>query len=92
MLLAHADRRWIIAGVHRAKVCTNNLRVLPTFLLDGFAAGLWKIESTKKRASLILSPFEKLTRAVQTALRQEADVLLRFVEPNVASRDVRFGR
>lgn len=91
LLLAHADRRRIIADDHRAKVCTKNLRVLPTFLVDGFAAGLWKIESTKQRATMIMSPFEKLTRSAQGALKTEADALLRFVEPDVASREVRIG-
>lgn len=92
LVLAHADRRRLIADAHRPKVCTKNLRVLPTFLVDGFAAGLWKVASTKKQATLTMSPFEKLSKAAQTELRQEGDALLRFVEPDVATRDVRFAK
>jgi hypothetical protein len=90
LLLAHKDRTRIIADEHRPKIVTKNLRVHPTFLVDGFAAGMWSIKATKKKATLTLEPFEKLTTKAQKELAAEGEALLRFAEPGVEARDVRF--
>jgi hypothetical protein len=84
MLLAHKDRTRIIDDEHRPKVVTKNLRIHPTFLVDGFAAGMWSIKATKKKATLTLEPFEKLTRKARGELESEGEALLRFAEPEVA--------
>lgn len=83
LLLAHRDRTRIIAGEHRPKVVTKNLRIHPTFLVDGFAAGMWSVKATKRKATLTLEPFGKLARAAQNELVEEADALLRFSEPGL---------
>ena len=90
LLLAHRDRTRIIPDEHRPKVVTKNLRVHPTFVVDGFAAGVWQIESTKKKAALTLTPFEGLTRRHRRELSDEGERLLRFAEPEVDAVDVRF--
>ena len=91
-MLPHADRRRIIADAHRPKVCTKNLRVEPTFLVGGVAAGLWKVERAKKTATLRITPFEKLSLVAQSELTREADSLRQFVEPDAETRSVRFGK
>ena len=88
MLLSHKDRARIIADEHRPKVVTKNLRVHPTFLVDGFAAGLWSVKATKKKATLTLEPFEKLTKEAQGELAEEGERLLRFAEADLAQIDV----
>lgn len=90
ILLAHADRSRIIAAEHRKQVVTPNLRVLATFLVDGVVAGVWKIERTKRTATLIIEPFAALSGPAQEALAEEAKNLLAFVEEGMDSFDIRF--
>ena len=91
MLLAHRDRSRIIDDEHRPKVVTKNLRIHPTFLVDGFAAGIWSVKATKKKATLTLEPFRKLTKAVRKDLTEEGEALLRFAEPDVEDVAVSLG-
>jgi hypothetical protein len=88
-LLAHADRTRIIADEHRAHVITKNLQVRPTFLVDGFVAGTWKVERKKKLATLVLSPFGKLTKQTRASLEAEGDTLLTFLEADAPAREIR---
>jgi hypothetical protein len=89
ILLAHADRSRIISDEHRKRVVTPNLRVLATFLVDGFVAGLWSIERRKKAATLVLKPFHPLPQSAQDDLIAEGHRLLRFSEEGMQSFDVR---
>ncbi len=92
LLLAHADRTRILADEHRPLTCSKNLRVHPTFLVDGRIAGLWKIEATKRRATLFLQPFDALPREASTALTAEAEAMLGFAEPEAQIRSVEIKR
>ena len=74
---------------HRAKVATANLRVLPTFLVDGMVAGTWRIERAKSSAVLLLDPFRPLTRKERTELTGEGTALVRFVESDARTVEVR---
>ncbi|NDU72796.1 winged helix DNA-binding domain-containing protein [Actinomadura sp. DSM 109109] len=82
LVLAHADRRRIIADDHRPLLTTKNLRVRAVFLWDGFARGTWETEYKRKVATLRMRPFEALPRAAADELRAEGDALLRFLEPD----------
>jgi hypothetical protein len=88
-LLAHDDRTRIIADEHRGAVFLKNLQVLGTFLVDGFVAGTWRVDRTKKEALLSLRPFGKIAKRVSTDLEDEGASLLRFLEPD-AAHGVRF--
>ncbi|AGA28110.1 winged helix DNA-binding domain-containing protein [Singulisphaera acidiphila] len=90
ILLAHADRTRIIADEHRPRVITKNLLVLPTFLVAGFVAGIWKSARAKKAASLTLSPFASLPKAVKAQLAEEGEKLVRFIEPDASTWSVTF--
>ncbi|MEO7716835.1 MAG: crosslink repair DNA glycosylase YcaQ family protein [Capsulimonas sp.] len=76
----HADRTRIISDEFRPQVVTKNLRVLATFLVDGYAAGLWTTERKKRTATLALKPFAPLTKTAAGDLAVEGEKLLRFVE------------
>jgi len=89
LLLAHADRTRIIADEYRPRVATKNLRILATFLVDGFVAGTWSIQR-KKTATLTITPFAKLTKSAQKALAEEGERLVRFAEEDAASYEVKF--
>lgn len=88
LVLGHDDRRRIIADEHRPQLTTKNLQVKATFLVDGFVSGTWKIDRTKRAASLVLSPFGKLSRPLRASLEEEASALLAFVEPDAATRSI----
>lgn len=90
LLLAHADRTRIIADEYRPRVATKNLRILATFLVDGFVAGTWSIQRKTKTATLTIAPFVKLTRAVRDALADEGERLLRFAEEDASAFAVAF--
>ena len=88
LVLAHADRTRVIADEHRPQLVTKNLRVRATFLWDGEAAGTWGVERSKSTAILRVAPFAKLPRGAAAALRDEAEALVRFVEPEAGAHEV----
>ncbi len=61
----------------------------PTFLVDGAVAGKWKVERSGKKATLSLEPFEPLAAGAKRELREEAERLVHFVEPDAGSHSVR---
>ncbi len=90
LVLAHADRRRVIADEDRKKVFLSAARVRATFLNDGFVAGVWKIEKTKKAAALIVEPFTSLSPQDRDALAEEGERLLRFATDGQPELDVCF--
>ncbi len=84
IVLAHEDRSRIMAREYHARVFNPSTRVWATFLVDGFVAGIWKIERKKKLATLTLTPFAPLSPAVQAALSEEGERLVRFAAPDSA--------
>jgi hypothetical protein len=90
LLLSHTNRTRVIADAHRAKVYLPGLRVAATFLVDGFVRGVWKVEKTKKAAALVIEPFDSLTKQSRDALAEEAEQLIRFIEPGAQAFEARF--
>ena len=90
MLLGYADRTRVVADVHKKRVYGFNLRILQTFLVDGFVAGTWRVDRKGSRASLSVTPFVALSRSTRDALADEGERLARFVEEDATSVDVRF--
>ncbi|MEO3828388.1 winged helix DNA-binding domain-containing protein [Actinomadura sp. B10D3] len=82
LVLAHADRRRIIADEHRPMLTTKNLRVRAVFLWDGSARGIWETEYKRKVATLRMRPFEALPQTALDELTAEGEGLLRFLEPD----------
>ncbi len=91
LLLAHGDRTRVIADEHRPRIFLSaNLRILPTFLVDGFVAGTWAIARKRGSATLVIEPFEALSREAREQLAEEGEALLRFVEDDAGAFEVRF--
>lgn len=88
VLRSHRKRTRIVADEHRKRVYLPGLRVAATILVDGFVAGTWKVEKAKGRATLVVEPFGKLAKADRTTLADEAERLVRFVEPEVKGHAV----
>ena len=91
LMLAHADRSRFIADAHRPKLTSKNLQVAAVFLVDGMAAGTWKVERKRKTATLVLQSFAPLPKKAVVSLEAEGNALLRFVEEDAETRAVRIG-
>jgi hypothetical protein len=88
LLLSHSNRRRVLADVYRSKVFLPGLRVAATILADGFVAGVWKTTNIKGLAALIIEPFNPLDDSTKTALMEEAENLLRFIETDAKTYQV----
>ena len=75
MLLAYADRTRILPEPYRRVVIKKNGDVAPTFLVDGFVAGTWRVE--KRR--VVTEPFAPLAQADQREVDQEGARLEAFL-------------
>jgi hypothetical protein len=90
ILLSHDKRTRILADEYRKKVYLPGLRVAATFLVDGFVRGVWKTETKKGTATLMIEPFTALTAQNRAALTAEAEKLVRFVESDAKAYEVKF--
>ena len=90
LVLAHADRRRVISDGARKEVFLTAARVRATILIDGFVAGVWRIEKTKESAALIVEPFAPPSSEDLAALAEEGERLLRFATDGQPELDVRF--
>lgn len=89
LLLSHADRSRVFAQEYKLRTWKGN-QAYCTFLLDGFLAGIWRLEETKDSAVLTVQPFGKVTRAQRDALAEEAELMLTTMSP-ARTHDIRFG-
>ncbi len=80
LVLAHADRRRVVADEHRAGLVTKNLRVKAAVLLDGTVVGTWSTSRRKDVATLELTPLRRLTKKVVGSLEPEGRAVLAFLE------------
>jgi hypothetical protein len=91
LLLSHGDRTRVIADDHRGIVYQKgNLRLLPTFLVDGMVAGMWRSERKRKDATLTITPFAPLSPNTRRELADEGEELIRFIEEDAATHTVVF--
>jgi hypothetical protein len=74
-LLAHQDRSRILADDVRRAVIKTNGDVKPAFLIDGFVAGLWRLEDDQVE----IEPFEPLTARARAGVTREARALERWL-------------
>ncbi len=79
LILSHADRTRVIADEHRKVIASKNGMVPATVLVDGFVRGTWKTERTRGKATLVIEPFEPLSRENCNALAEEGERLVRFM-------------
>jgi hypothetical protein len=90
LVLSHADRRRVISEGDRKAVFLSAARVRATILLDGFVAGVWRIEKTRKSVALIVEPFAPLAPQDRDVLAEEGERLLRFATDGQPELDVGF--
>jgi hypothetical protein len=89
-LLSHQDRARIMTDEQRRSVFTANGIVQGTVLVDGFVAGIWKLDRQRAGTTLAIESFAPLTAGVEAGLIEEGAGLLRFAAAEAAAHDVRF--
>ena len=75
LLLAFADRTRVLPEPYRKTVIRLNGDVAQTFLVDGFVAGMWRVEN----GHVLPEPFAPLARSVQREVEEEAKRLEAFL-------------
>jgi hypothetical protein len=91
LITARAYERFVARG-DRPRVFLSALRIAATVLVDGFAAGTWKLTATKKVVTVTVEPFKPLAARVRDQVAAEAEKLARFAEPEVPKAEVKFAK
>jgi hypothetical protein len=90
VLLGHADRRRIIPEGFPWEAMLAPGRWVSSLLVDGMLRATWWIERDgKRRATLAIRPFGKLTKREHGEVTAEARRMIDFAAGEVAMRDVR---
>jgi hypothetical protein len=89
MLLSYADRSRAIPPELTRGIDTTTQESLSTFTLDGFAAGIWRVDRARSAATLVITPMRPLTRRERSELTDEGHGLLVFLAAEATARDVR---
>jgi hypothetical protein len=91
-LRSHTDRRRVMSDANRALLfAAKNDAPMPAFLVDGYVRGTWKLDRTRKAATLAVRPFGTLSKKDAAAVTAEATRLLTFAAPEATTRDVSVG-
>ncbi len=85
LMLSHSDRTRVIPNGYVERVFTRG-----AFLADGFVRGAWKIVRKGGIASLLIEPFEPLSKSDTSALAEEGASLLGFAAMDDERGEVRF--
>jgi hypothetical protein len=87
LLLAHADRSRVVRPADLKRFYTINGIFPGSVLIDGFAAGLWRLARAKGTATVTIELFAAARQRDEVA--QEASRMLGFCAPE-AAHEVRF--
>ncbi len=90
LVLSHADRARIISEADRKRMFTRNGIFPGTVLVNGFAAGMWKITRSRAAAVLTIELFGPLRPRDRDRVTDEGGRLLAFAAPEAGAHDNRF--
>jgi hypothetical protein len=82
--LSHADRDRMVDPSVRMRLIRSIGASRGTVLVDGRLEGMWRVRSTKQRATLGVEPFGRLRKADERAVTAECEALLTLLAPDVA--------
>lgn len=89
LLLSHADRTRVMAEEVRKRVIFSVNGVFPgTVLVDGFVRGTWRVDRSAGAATLLVTPYRRLSKRHEATVGAEGARLLRFAAPG-ADHEVR---
>ncbi|WP_217164119.1 winged helix DNA-binding domain-containing protein [Streptomyces sp. AC512_CC834] len=86
LLLSHADRTRVVPPEHKGRTWRKN-QAYRVLLVDGFVAGLWKLEDD---AALVVELFGRLPGKDRDEIVAEGERMLATMHPTTAY-DIRFG-
>jgi hypothetical protein len=96
LLLSHADRSRVISPGHFKRLAGINGIFPGAVLIDGFAAGMWRLARSRDAAALTIELFSPAPRGgpqgpgdVRDPLAEEAERMLEFCAPGLR-HDIRF--
>lgn len=89
LVLSHADRTRVISAQNRKRLYTVNGVFPGTVLVDGFAAGRWKIARSPAAATLTIEMFGPVSAPDRDAITGEGARMLAFAAPEAGERDIR---
>jgi Winged helix DNA-binding domain len=87
LVLSHAERSRVISPGAAARISTVNGVIAATVLIDGFVAGMWRLDRGRDAATLTIELFGPVSE--REALADEAGRVLAFAAPGIAHH-VRF--
>src|SRR5262245_589714 len=89
LLRSHVERSRVLPQEYKPLLATKNDSPMPTFLVDGFVRGTWRLTTERDRATLRVTPFAALSTAETAAVTTEAERLLEFLVAGANGRDLR---
>jgi hypothetical protein len=83
--LGFDDRRRFLLPGRKADFLTD---AKPAVVVDGLIAGGWAIETKKKQARLVVTPFRKLMKREVADVEREGHAFLQFMEEHAESHEI----
>jgi hypothetical protein len=87
VLLGYADRSRVVHEARRPLILAENGYV-SAVLVDGFVRAVWKLRKERRRATLLVEPFEPLAAEERAAVAEEGGRLLSLLAANADGREV----
>jgi hypothetical protein len=88
LLRSHVERSMVLPPEYKPLLVTKNDSPMPTFLVDGFVRGTWRLTTERGRATLRIAPFAALSSAHNATVTAEAERLLEFLAAAADTRDL----
>lgn len=88
-LLGYQDRSRMMSDAHKPYVFLAGLRVTSTVTVDGFVVATWKLDRTKNGSTIGVQLLEKLPKNIVAAIGDEAERVVKFMDPEASTHDVR---
>ncbi len=82
-MLGYRDRSWIVPPEYDREVNRGGGMIRPVVLVDGIAAGIWRLVRRTRGVTVEVTPFEPLEPATILALEEEGRDLSRFLDVTV---------
>ena len=86
LIMGHKDKERFIDPSSKSKIFLPRADVAATILLDGLVKGVWKIKREKKKWSLKIRAFKKLSEEDRSRVEGEIERLRKFTEFKIESK------
>jgi len=78
-LLGYRSRNLVVSPRYARRINAGGGMITPTLVIDGRAAGTWKLTRQKNSLDVVLEPFDELAAEIQPALEAEVQGIGRFL-------------